>query len=215
MTMLSHWLAPAPHLLRLDATLLTPDAPTRLAERMPGEMGEMEDELVSWNGTFATEDPWRLRLWSYDPEKRTYAPRWTAFRLKLSPRTVAADLGTPAGVPVYWNHMSWISGALGRVQTMRAENQKLTGTFSLSSVALAGWGTSFAQIDAGMNSGLSVGVRLIDQPTFKRAKGDDGGSWDKPDEVMYGRVVVKELSLTPMPMIEQAGVTGRQETTNA
>ena len=207
---LSHWLAPGP-LLRLDGALQVDN----LAARMPlGEMGDMEDEIATYSGIFATEDRWMLRLYARNFETGRYEPRWMAFRLKLSPRTVAADLGTPAGVPVMWNHFTWRSGAMGRVQMAQAKDGKLTGTFSLSSLALATLGTSFAQLDAGLNTGLSVGVALIDEPVYKRAKGDDGGKWDSPDEVTYGRIALKELSLTAIPMISSAGITGRKEIEN-
>lgn len=210
---LSHWLRPE-SLLRLDGALQV--RPDQLAQRMPlGDMGEVEDEIVTYSGIFATEDRWMLRLYARNFETGRYEPRWMAFRLKLTPRTVAADLGTPAGVPAMWNHMTWASGAMGRVQTAEARDGRLTGTFSLSSFALAGWGASFSQLDAGLNTGLSVGVKLIDEPTYKRAKGDDGGKWDSPDEVTYGRIALKELSLTATPMIHTAGITGRKESENA
>ena len=204
---LSHWMG-ARGVLRLDAA--TPDAAPAKLRLGESEMLNAEpDEMIEYSGVLATEDPWMLKLYSYDPDKRMYAPRWTAMRLAISPRTVAADLGTPAGVAALWNHFTWGSPSLGRFLTLAAKGGKLECTLALSTRALAGYGTSAEQLDAGMNAGLSAGLSLIDRPEFKRAKGDDGGSYDNPDEMRYKRLRVNEGSLTALPMIRQAGLTGR------
>ena len=205
--LLSHWMTPQRR-LRLDAAVLD-GAPDRLAD--PGEIMDRPDEMATFAAVMATEDPWMLRLWSYDRDKREYAARWTKLRLRINPRTVSAQLKTPAGVPVMWNHMTWAYGALGRVLTMRAENKRLVGEIGLSNNALAVWGASLEQIDAGLTTGLSVGMMVYDPPKRKSADGDTAGTYDNPDELVYGRVQVSEVSLTATPMIAQAGLMGRKE----
>ena len=205
---LAHWMRPG-NVVRLDASLLD-GAPTRLAEAVARDP-EMDDEMVAYDGVMATEDPWMLRLWSYDEKERMYAPRWTELRLRINPRTVTAKLKTAAGIPAMWNHLTFASGALGRVIDMRAEGGKLKGGLMLSSLALAGWGTSLVQLDAGMNRGLSVGVHLYDKPKRKLAEGDNAGTFDFPDSLTYGRIRVTEVSLTATPMIAQAGIIGRRK----
>ena len=162
-----------------------------------------------YDAVFATEDPWMLRLWSYDRDKREYGARWTRLKLRLNRRTVFAQLGTPAGVPAMWNHFTFGSGSLGRVARMTATGQELLGLMMLSSRGVAMWGTSLEQIDAGMNCGLSLGVHVLDQPKMKRADGESGGTFDQPDELVYGRIRVTEVSLTATPMIATAGLVGR------
>ena len=81
----------------------------------------MPDEMVLYDAVFATEDPWMLRLWSYDREtSASTEPRWTKLSLRLNRRTVFARLDTPAGVPAMWNHLTFASSALGRVGRMAA-----------------------------------------------------------------------------------------------
>ena len=167
------------------------------------------DEMVAYDAVFATEDHWMLRLWSYDREERQYAARWTKLHLSLSKATVSATLDTFAGVPMLWNHFSWGSPALGRVAKMKVSGGVLSGSAMLSSLALAGYGTTLEQLDAGMNAGLSVGLHLYDEPKMKRADGDGAGTFDKPDELTYGRIRISEASLTATPMIAQAGLQGR------
>ena len=60
-----------------------------------------------------------------------------------------------------------------------------------------------------MNAGLSIGVHVLDQPKMKRAEGETAGGYDNPDELVYGRVRVTEVSLTATPMIATAGLVGR------
>lgn len=205
---LAHWRTPQ-RIVRLDASLAD-GVPRNLAD--PMQIADMPDEMVGYDCIFATEDPWMLRLWSYDRDKREYGARWTALRLRINPRTVSAQLKTPAGVGAFWNHFTYGGNALGRVADLRAESKQLRGGMMISGLALAGWGTSHAQIDAGMNRGLSAGLRLIDEPKMKRAEGEGGGTFDKPDSLTYGRVRVVEVSLTATPMIAQAGITGRRST---
>ena len=172
-------------------------------------MAEMPDEMVLYDAVFATEDPWMLRLWSYDRDKREYGARWTRLRLKISRRTIFANLGTPAGIPAMWNHLTFASAALGRVGRLTATGSELRGTLALSARGLAAWGTSLEQIDAGLNAGISIGTQVLDMPKMKRASGDDGGSFDSPDELVYGRHRLSEVSLTALPMIATAGLVGR------
>ena len=203
---LAHWTQPT-RVVRLDRAVVDP--PAQLAE--PAEMGDMPDEFAMFDAVFATEDPWMLRLWSYDRDKREYGARWTRMRLRLNRRTVFAQLGTPSGVPVMWNHMTWSYGALGRVSRMMAAEKQLRGAMMLSSRALAAWGTSLEQVDAGLNAGLSIGVQILDQPKMKRAEGESAGGYDNPDDLVYGRVRVNEVSLTATPMISTAGLVGRHD----
>ena len=207
---LSHWTT-ARARYRLDASV----APTtELRLRSALTLAEMaEDEMIEYSAIFATEDPWLLRLWSYDAEERRYAARWTRLRLKLSKQTVFVDLKTPAGVPLKWNHFGWGSPTVGRVVEIGVSNSELRGSAMISSAGLAAYSTSHGQLDAGMNSGISLGGIYIDQPTFKRAKGDTAGAYDNPDDVFYARIRVDEGSLTAAPQIKQAGLTGRKETT--
>ena len=207
---LLHWHRPR-CTLTLDAALVR-EVPVKLA--VPGVDG-MEaaalDEMVGYEAVFATEDHWMLRLWSYDREAQRYAARWTQLKLRLAKNTVSAPLETFAGVPVLWSHWSWGSPAAGRVVKMTAAGGTLSGSMVLSSLALAGYGTSIEQIDAGMNVGLSIGFRTYDEPKMKRADGDDGGTFDKPDTLTFGRIGIIEVSLTPTPMISQAGIKGKSE----
>ena len=205
---LAHWTVPQQR-LRLDAAVVDGVVPDQLSE--PAFDPDVPDEMVAYDAIMATEDPWLLRLWSYNVEERKYEARWTELRLTISRRTISASLDTPAGVPVLWNHYSWGSPAAGRVGTMRAEGKKLVGTVTLSQQALANYRTSLDQIDAGMNCGASVGLKLLDQPKRKMASGDDAGTVDNADQLIYGRVRVEEVSLTATPMISQAGLLGRKQ----
>ena len=143
---------------RLDASVV-PDTELRLRSALT--LAEMaEDEMIQYSAIFATEDPWMLRLWSYDAEERRYAARWTRLRLKLSKKTVFVDLETPVGVPVKWNHYGWGAPTVGRVVEMGVSNSELRGSVMISSLGLAAYSTSHQQLDAGMNSGISLGGAL-------------------------------------------------------
>lgn len=208
---LSHWCG-GRGIVRLDASQLQ-DPPNRLADPTLLQSPE-PDEMIAYDAIMATEDPWLLRLWSYNPEARRYEGRWTRLRLSIKRSTVMATLATPAGVPVMWNHMTWASPGLGRVLSMEAKGGQLLGEVQLSGAQLAAFGLSFDQLDAGINRGLSVGLHLYDRPKRKEATGDDAGSFDNPDDLTYGRVRIAEVSLTATPMIAQAGLAGRSQETD-
>lgn len=212
---LLHWQRPG-CTLKLDASVAGQEAAALLASTMVDAMDAgLVDEMVAYDAVFATEDPWMLRLWSYDREEGRYSARWTKLSLRLSKATVSATLDTFAGVPMLWNHFSWGSPAVGRVAKMKATGGVLSGSVMLSALALAGYGTTLEQIDVGMNAGLSVGLHLYDEPKLKRADGDGAGTFDKPDDLTYGRVRITEASLTATPMIAQAGLKGRTEGSEA
>ena len=70
--------------------------------------------------------------------------------------------------------------------------------------AIAG---GFAALEAGINSGLSAGFMFLDLPRVSVEKGE--GTTEKPDIVKYGHLELREISLTSIPRLKDAGIVQR------
>ena len=57
-----------------------------------------------------------------------------------------------------------------------------------------------------INAGLSVGIVFLDNPPVTWEMGE--GTRERPDKMIFGRVRVVEVSLTPVPRIYTAGLLG-------
>ena len=65
-------------------------------------------------------------------------------------------------------------------------------------------------LEQGVNSGLSVGLRYLDTPPVKWKMQE--GTAEKPDLMTFGRVRIIEVSVTPLPRINTAGIIARLDT---
>ena len=86
--------------LTLDAAMVRA-VPAKLAIPAGDGMESPIDEMVGYEAVFATEDPWMMRLWSYDREAQNYAARWTKLNLSL-----AKENGFGAAQHVCWRARS-------------------------------------------------------------------------------------------------------------
>ena len=155
---------------------------------------------------FADDTPFRTWRFCYDEDKGFHV-RVAEVRLKVDANTIFADLSTPSGVQVLFSHDSWMQ-AMGRVTDMRFSGGKMSGVIELSEKDLerhlAG---GFTALEAGVNSGLSAGFTFLDYPPVKLEKGE--GTEEKPDKIVYGRLECREISLTAIPRLKNAGIKRR------
>lgn len=156
---------------------------------------------------FATSTPFFEWFWSYDREKERYLPRLTACTLDLRPSKLFAKLDTPAGVGVLWRHGDWMgqAPAVGRVRKMETGDGRCTGVIAVSEALLGRFAPDGVEsLDKGVNAGISLGFRALEYPWGVFTRGE--GTFEKPDRMQYGRILVREASLTPVPRILDAGV---------
>ena len=158
--------------------------------------------------TFATDELFRGFRFCYDEDKGFHVRVYEA-RLPISADMIFADFSTPSGVQVLFAHNGY-SQSVGRVTEAKFDKGRLHGVIELSETDLksviAG---GFEALDAGVNNGLSCGFSFLDWPPTKMEKGE--GTAEKPDKVTYGKLEWRELSLTAIPRLKQAGIIRRLE----
>ena len=193
----------APYLVLDGGTALSGAPPITLA-RPPMAMGPPPaDRMGLYEGTCATQEQWRLSYYHRD-EEGYYRRRHAACSLTIGAESIIAHLGTPAGVPMYFNHMGWWSGSLGRLMKAEAKSAKLVGEMAINNLDLLSWVPGgLVSIERGLNAGLSIGFLPLQPPTITMK----AGTPDDPDMIKYGKIHLKEVSLTPNPALPGAGIT--------
>ena len=148
---------------------------------------------------------WR---YSYDREAEKWTQRYYEARLQVKPDMIYADLGTPAGIPILWSHNRMWEGsgqAIGRALTMEFETSALLGTIGISDDDMRQFVAGGLDVlEQGVNSGLSVGLQYMDTPPVTWKLRD--GTAEKPDQMTFGRVRIMEVSVTPLPRLNSAGI---------
>ena len=162
--------------------------------------------MAEYECIFATDEPFRGFRLVYD-EDEGFKVRVYEARLPISADMIFADLDTPSGVQILFAHNGY-QQSLGRAVDIRFAGGQMRGVIELSErdleSAIAG---GFAALDAGVNTGISGGFMFLDNPPTSMEKGE--GTAEKPDIVKYGRLEVREFSLTAIPRLKQAGIIRR------
>lgn len=160
---------------------------------------------------FCDQSPFYGWRFAYDSEKERYTMRYYEAHLQVNKDMMFAELGTPAGVPVLWSHnQMWTSSgqAIGRALTMEFEGGALLGSIGISEDDISAFVVGGLDVlEQGVNSGLSVGLRFLDTPPVKWKMQD--GTAEKPDLMTFGRVRIIEVSVTPLPRLNTAGIIAR------
>ena len=121
-----------------------------------------------------------------DPEDGYYKRRHALCRLTLSTSTVFAELATPAGVQMFFQHITWW-GALGRVLSAEVKGGALLGDVAINNLDLMREAPGgLTGLDRGINTGLSLGFMPIGEPTLKargrqRERPGPVDLWQDPD----------------------------------
>ena len=131
-------------------------------------------------------------------------------RLDMSPDKCGlrpgAALGTPSGVQILFSH-DGDRASVGRVTDMYLLGNELLGTVVLNEDMVKEYiAGGHEALDSGVNSGLSIGFKLLDNPPLKVKMGK--GTREDPDQVVFGAIGIYEASLTPVPKIPTAGLLG-------
>lgn len=164
-------------------------------------------------GRAASEEKFIGRYLAYDGESGKLEERMYEGQLQVKPDKMFADLSTPNGIPVLWQHGTFdgYGPAVGTVTDLWFENGSLMMKLELSEEAVEQFAAGgLEDLEAGLNRGLSVGLQFLDNPAIKLEKRDKG-----PDQLTYGRVAVLEVSLTPVPRIRNAGIIRRLDAAKA
>ena len=160
---------------------------------------------------FCDETPFAGFRWVYDREDQRYTLRRYEGRLTVTPEKMFANINSPNGIQLLWQHGGWRSGAgqsLGRVTEMEFEGRKLVGAVDIDEANLLAFlPGGFDALQARINTGLSVGLQFLDNPPFEWTL--QKGTRDKPDKLVYNAVRIVEVSLTPVPRIYTAGLVPR------
>ena len=159
---------------------------------------------------FATDEKFRGYSYGYDEDRGFHERMWQA-SLPMSADMIFADLSTPSGVQVMFGHNPYRQ-SVGRVLSVRFSGGKMVGEIEINEddlkSAIAG---GFESLAMGINSGLSAGFMFLDLPRTKTTKGE--GDSDDPDIVEYGRLELREVSLTNIPRLTGAGIVRRLDST--
>ena len=155
---------------------------------------------------FADDSPFRGYHLGYDEDEGFQIRMWEA-RLPMSADKMFGDLSTPSGIQVMFAHDAGRQ-SVGRVVSMRFEGKRLVGEIELSeedvAAVIAG---GCDALEAGINPGLSCGFVFLENPPTKMKQVD--GSTEKPDKMTYGRLELREVSLTNIPRLKNAGIIRR------
>ena len=154
---------------------------------------------------FATDEPFHEFYLGYDEDKGWGPRKWEA-RLDMDSDAIHGDLSTPSGIPVLFGHKAH-KQAVGRVVSLGFGQGKMRGVIELSEDDLMRFlAGGFASLLAGINSGLSPGFVFLDGlPTMELREGTD----DEPDIREYPKMECREISLTSLPRLKQAGILRR------
>ena len=167
--------------------------------------------LREYECRFCDETPFVGRRYGWNKENERYEIRLYEARLQVKPdKMFAQRLKSPNGIPILWSHGSWFGEfqAVGRVQEMEFKGRSLVGLVALSEADIGKYVVGgLDTLDDAVNSGLSIGVQFLDNPPVKWKMGK--GTHDDPDQMVYQRVQIQEVSLTPVPRIYTAGLIGR------
>ena len=156
---------------------------------------------------FATDEPFHGFRLAYDEDEGFKLRKWEA-RLTMSADAIHGDLSTPAGIQVLFGH-DQERQSVGRVLSMGFGDGMCRGVIELNeddlkSVVAGG----FDALENGINSGLSLGMTYLDgMPKFEAKEGTD----DEPDILEYPKMEAREVSLTSVPRLKQAGIVRRME----
>ena len=161
--------------------------------------------MRDYPAVFCNEDPFTGRRWAYNRDEERYEVRLFEGRLQVNPEKMFADIDSPNGVQVLWQHGSWMDfgPSMGRITEMAFEGKALVGMVSLSEedvMKLMPGGLN--AVEAGIMRGLSVGLTFLDNPPVTWKMGE--GTREKPDKLQYEAVKIMEVSMTPVPRIYSA-----------
>ena len=174
--------------------------------------------IRNYSAIFCDQTPFIGRRYAYDPEKEKYSTRLFEGRLQVTKDKMFAELNTPNSIPVLWAHgegsapgnSTWFGhgAAIGRVNSMDFEGTSLQGEITMSEDDVMQFVPGgLATVEAGINSGLSVGLQFLDNPPVKWTMGE--GTREKPDKLTFEAVRIIEVSMTPVPRLYTAGIIAR------
>ena len=159
--------------------------------------------MREYSAIFATDEPFRGWRMAYDEEDGFEIREYEA-RLPMSADKIFANLDTPSGVQVMFAHDQFRQ-SVGRISSIVFNDGKMQGIIELSEKdlesAIAG---GFDALESGVNNGLSVGLTFLENPPIKFEKRKD-----KPDKATFGKMELREVSLTSIPRLKQAGIVRR------
>ena len=164
--------------------------------------------MRDYEAIFCDETPFVGRRWAYNRDEERYEVRLFEGRLQVNAEKMFADIDTPNGIQVLWQHGSWdgFGPSMGRITAMGFEGKALAGMVSLSEPDVLQFVPGgLDAVEAGIMRGLSVGLNFLDNPPVTWEMGE--GTREKPDKLTYEAVRVMEVSMTPMPRIYTAGLT--------
>ena len=164
--------------------------------------------MRDYEAIFCDETPFTGRRYAYNRETERYEVRLFEGRLQVTPEKMFADIDSPNGIQVLWQHGSWFDfgPSMGRITEMAFKSKALVGMVSLSEPDVMQFVPGgLDAVEAGIMRGLSVGLNFLDNPPVKWEMGE--GTREKPDKLTYEAVRVMEVSMTPVPRLYTAGLT--------
>ena len=164
---------------------------------------------------FCSETPFTGRRYAYNRETERYEIRLFEARLQVTPEKMFADVGSPNGIQMLWQHGSWsdFGPSLGRVTEMEFKGKALVGMVALSEEDVLQFVPGgLDAVEAGIMRGLSVGMTFLDNPPVTWKMGE--GTREKPDKLTYEAMRIVEVSMTPVPRLYTAGLTMPIKRTN-
>ena len=90
--------------------------------------------MRDYEAIFCDETPFVGRRWAYNREDDRYEVRLFEGRLQVNPEKMFADVGTPNGVQLLWQHGTWtgFGPSMGRVTEMDFKGNALVGSVAVS-----------------------------------------------------------------------------------
>ena len=164
--------------------------------------------MRDYEAVFCDETPFTGRRYAYNRETERYEVRLFEGRLQVNAEKMFADIDSPNGIQVLWQHGSWsdFGPSMGRITEMEFKGKALVGMVSLSEPDVMQFVPGgLDAVEAGIMRGLSVGLNFLDNPPVTWEMGE--GTREKPDKLTYEAVRIMELSMTPVPRIYTAGLT--------
>ena len=171
--------------------------------------------MRDYEAIFCDETPFTGRRYAYNRETERYEVRLFEGRLQVTPEKMFADIDSPNGIQVLWQHGSWsdFGPSLGRITEMAFKSKALVGMVALSEEDVLQFVPGgLDAVEAGIMRGLSVGLNFLDNPPVSWEMGE--GTRKKPDNLIYEAVRIMEVSMTPVPRLYTAGLTMPIKRTN-